>query len=352
MGTTKPIITFHDDLDILHIDDSVVKILQGWMKDRDRLVKEHGLYSKIAANTHNPIDEIEAKQRIKKILIRLAMIDSGRLVEDYILATSSIIKEYINISGGSRVFGIDQCVDIPKRIGLILRFLDIVTKYLDIRWSCTYDITRICPRCYGPMKRCSTIMVCEKCNYSRLIPPSLQLYVDLGKSKANSTYDSSKNYRKEYMHLCGLQHDMGPNEIDDITSYLYRASVKNITRDDIRDAIKATGYNNYRDTNLIYSLITNTPLPSIEAYADQCTERFREYSETFHTLEIKEGTNITNIHFLTKLFLWQEGIAYDESWFRTLSPVTEAKHRRNIRRVCSILEKQGTKRWPIPPSWT
>lgn len=352
MEQTKSTITFHDDLDILSINDTVLKILEGWIKGKDRLEKEHALYSRIAANTHNPIDELEAKQRIKKISNRIALINSGTLLSGYQDSISPILKEYMNISGGSRVFGIDHCIDIPKRIGLIIRFLGIVGKYLDIRWSCTYDISRICPRCYGSMRKCSTIMTCERCNYSRVVPPSLELYVDLGKSRSNSTYDARKNFRKEYMHLCGLQNDMYPGEIDDITSYLYRAGIKDPYRDDIRDAIKATGYNNYRDTNLIYSMITNTPLPAIESHIDICTDRFQEYNEVFQNLEVREGTNITNLHFLIKLFLWQENVPYDDSWFRALSPATEAKHRRNVKRVVSIFQKQNsTRKWPLPPSW-
>lgn len=154
------------------------------------------------------------------------------------------------------------------------------------------------------------------------------------------------------MHLCGLQDDMGPEEEADIASYLYRSGIKDPTRDDIRDAIKATGYNNYRDTNLIYSRVTRTPLPPIDIHIDICLGRFLEYNRVFQSLETKEGTNITNLHFLIKLFLWQENIPHDDTWFRTLSPTTETKHRRNVKRVCTILQKEDpSRKWLWPSSW-
>ncbi len=354
MDTTpsKASITFHDDLDIIALYGNVVNLLGEWVKDRDRWAKEYERYMKIASCTHNPSDELEAKQRAKKILKRLNMIDSTDLVQTYRDTTASILQEYMELSGGSRVFGIDPCIDVPKRIGVILKFLDVTKSYVNIQWICTYDMSRICPLCFGPTRKCSPIMICERCGHSRSIPLTLDLHIDHGHSASDSTYDSSKNFRKEYMHLCGLQDDMGPDEEVDIASYLYRAGIKDPTRDDIRDAIRATGYNNYRDTNLIYSRITKAPLPSIIIHIDTCARRFQEYNRVFQDLEVKEGTNITNLHFLIKLFLWQENIPYESSWFRTLSSNTEAKHRRNVKRVCSILQKQDPEhRWLWPSSW-
>lgn len=345
-------LTFHDDLDIVTISNNVIKALGDWTKDREKWSKEYDRYTRIATCTHNPTDEIEAKQRAKEIARRIALIDGGDLVQVYGNVVEPILREYVGISGGSRVFGVDPCIDIPRRIGLILKFLNATKAYVDIRWTCTYDMSKICSICFSSMRKCSPIMICDKCGHTRTIPPTLHIHLEHSRSRSESTYDSSKNFRKEYMHLCGLQDDMGPEEEADIASYLYRSGIKDPTRDDIRDAIKATGYNNYRDTNLIYSRVTRTPLPPIDIHIDICSGRFLEYNRVFQSLETKEGTNITNLHFLIKLFLWQENIPHDDTWFRTLSPTTETKHRRNVKRVCTILQKEDpSRKWLWPSSW-
>lgn len=344
-------LTFHDDLNIHHIYEEVLNALKGFVERRDEYERECKRLETISRDSHNPADRTNAANILEEMEKLLPMVKDGSLIVLYQKKISPYLIEYNKLCGSSRIFGMDQCTNIPKRVGIIISFLESIKEFSKIEWSCSYNMEKICPKCFSIMKKCGPIMCCI-CGYNHVITRTLGIHIEGGRIKAESTYDASKNFRKEFLHLCGAINDMKDEEEEDVRSYLYRASIKEPTRDNIRDGIHATGYNNYHDTNYIFSLITKEPLPPILPYLDMCITRFEQYFRIFHTLEDKEGINITNLHFLIKLFFYQEDIEYSKEWFRNLSDQTEAKHKRNAKKICTILRNQDKdKRWDYPPEW-
>lgn len=344
--------TFYDDLNIHHICSEVVTVLDGYIQGRASYEREYRRLKKIIEKSHNPADRARAVSLTRDMDRYLGMIRDGTLTDVYKKKVQDSLNEYNILCGTSRIFGMDKCTNIPRRIGIIISFLNITKEFHRITWTCTYNMNKICPRCYSLMRKCGPVMMCDQCKYSHKAEKMLNVVIDGDQIKVESTYDASKNFRKEYSHVCGTIHDMRDGEREDIESYLYRAGFKSPTRENIRDSIRACGYNNYHDTNLLYHQITSQPLPPIAQYIDICSARFEQYFQVFQSLHDKEGHNITNLHFLIRLFLWQEKIPYDDTWFRSLSESTEAKHRRNAKKVCSILKTQDIHHeWNIPDHW-
>jgi hypothetical protein len=188
----------------------------------------------------------------------LPLIDSGELIEQYKRRVSIYLIEYSKLVSSNRMFGMDTCANIPKRVGIILQFLRLSCEYVEISWECSFNMEKFCPMCYSTLKKYSTILVCEgeNCSFSckKVKVPTVK--IENGRLKSESTYKASKNYKKELMHLCGLVHSCKDDEINDIRSYLYKAGIHDPTHAHIRMAIHACGYNNYNDTNYIYSEIT------------------------------------------------------------------------------------------------
>jgi hypothetical protein len=115
--------------------------------------------------------------------------------------------------------------------------------------------------------------------------------------------------------------------------------------------MKECGYTNYNNIPLLANRIANLPLPPIIGYLDKALDRFESYFEVFKSSDC-EGKNISNLHFLIRLFLWQDEVEYNEHWFRKLSPVTEAKHQSNAKKVCLVLQaREPSKNWKWPPAW-
>lgn len=345
-------LTFHDDLNIHHIYEEILMALKGYVAQKERYERECKRLRKIIRDSHNPTDRTLAANILEEMEKLLSRIKDGTLVDFYRTKAVPYLIEYSKLCGSSRVFGMDSCTNIPKRVGIIISFLEAIREFSKIDWSCTYNMEKICPQCFSVMRKCSPIMICDVCGHSHAITHTLGIHIEGGRIKIESTYDASKNFRKEFLHLCGAINDMKDEEEEDIRSYLYRASIKEPTRDNIRDGIRACGYNNYHDANYIFSLITKEPLPPILPYLEVCIVRFEQYFHVFHVLEDKEGVNITNLHFLIKLFLWLEDVEYSKEWFRDLSSQTEAKHKRNARKVCNILKNQDKdKKWDCPSEW-
>lgn len=345
-------LSFHDNLNILSLADEISTKLQSSLDHRASIEEDYERYQKISEKSHNASDRIRAKNALREIEKKLLFIRDGSLVSRYKEKVSPFLSEYHQLYGSSRVFGMDNCPNIPKRVSIILSFLKVTKDFLPIEWTCTYNMEKVCTRCHSQMRKCGSILVCDKCGYSRKIERMMGVHFIGNRIRLESTYDAAKNFRKEYLHLCGNLSELKEGEKEDIESYLYRAGIKEPKREHIREAIHACGYDNYHDVNYIFSLITREPLPDISDYIDICTQRFEHYFSVFQSLSDKEGKNITNIHFLIRLFLWQEGIAYQEDWFRSLAPSTENKHRRNAKKVCAILKTQDSEHtWNIPPSW-
>lgn len=343
---------FHDDLDIHNIYNDIIKLLEDYVSKQKEYEDEYERYKVISVKSHNPTDKVKALEIMRRIEKFLPMIKDGSLLDGYKKKVAPYLEIYSQLRKGSRVFGMETCANIPKRVGTIILFIKTTQEYVDIEWECSYNMEKICPSCYSSMKKCGTIMMCDSCTYSHVIVKVPNLKVEDGKIKSESTYKASKNYRKELMHLCALIHGCKDGEIDDIRSYLYRAYIHKPTHNDIHTAIHQCGYNNYNDINYIYCEITKEELPPLDKYIDTFVSLFEPYYDTFQSIPDKEGKNITNLHFLTKLFCWQKGIEYKEEWFRGLSTLTENKHRRNAIKVCNILkEKDKDHNWSYPAEW-
>jgi len=342
---------FHDDLNLVKIYNDIKSILEDHVNNKNNFEEEYKRLCKIAEKSHNPSDRIRASKLKREKEYLLIQIRNNTLVQNYDRKVSYLVYEYLQLTSGNRIFGMDNCINVPKRVGIILSFLEKSKEFIDITWNCNYDMEKICLRCYSIMKKIGCIYEC-KCGYSYKIEKTVSVSLSSGKNQLESSYDSVKNYRKEYMHLCGLINDLEQDEKENIESYLYRANLKEYTHEHIRNAMQKCGYENYHDINYLYHLITGEPLPNIDKYIEVCVSRFESYYNVFHTLNDKEGHSITNLHFCTKLFLWQEGIPYEEKWFRSLSENTENKHRRNARKVCAILQKQcADQNWKVPSNW-
>lgn len=343
-------LTFHDDLNIASVSSDIQAMLEDCINSRDQYEKYCKYYKIIAMKSHNPSDRLLAAEKYAKLMRIYPMIKSGTLVTEYKKRTGPYLEQYAGIAGTSRVFGMDSCSNVPKRVGIILNFLSAASNFIELTWTCTYNMEKVCPLCYRTMRKCPPLLLCD-CGYSHVIVVTSKVRIEDGKIRSPSSYKAEKNFLKEFKHVCGLLHSCQPGEKEDIESHLYRSGIHEPTRDNIRASMHACGYNNYNDTNYIYSSITKTPLPPLDRYVDVCISRFKSYYNVFQSIE-KEGKNITNIHILIQLFLWQEDIPYEKDWFRKLSPATEAKHIRNIRKVCEILsEQEPDGNWKYPPEW-
>lgn len=344
--------TFSDDLNIYVIYKDVLEILGKYMRHKEAYQRECVRLRMIIDHTHNPSDRIKARHILRSMERLLSMVKDGSLADSYRKQAMPHLSKYMTLSGTSRIFGVDKCTNVPMRVGTIYLFLQVTKQYVDITWECRYNMNKVCPCCFSSMKKCGTVMMCDSCSHSHIITKTLGIRIDDNIMSMESTYDAPKNFRKEYMHVCGIIHDVSDDEEEDIRSYIYRAGFKHISRENIRDSIRACGYSNYHDINYIYSLITKEPLPPIYDQMDKCIARFEKYFRIFHSITDKEGSNITGIHFLIKLFLWQEGVHYEDEWFRSLSEPTERKHKRNARKICDILRIQDSDtNWKIPLDW-
>ena len=346
-------LTFYDDLNIFYVYNTVISDLQKQIGNIEDYQRELKILERIMTSSHNPSDRISAKNKYNSMKKICSKMKDNTLIKEYQHSVSPLLRIYQSLSNDSKVFGIDNCTCIPKRVHTIISFLNITSTYTTIRWKCTYDMSRICIRCFARMYKQGESLRCSQCPHTQEIVKLPGSYFDNESVQSESSYDASKNYKKEYLRICGVSSKIPDDEISDIYSYLYRIGIYDYTHNDVRNAIKACGYENYNDTNFIYSELTSTPLPPLLEYMDMCTNKFCKYWDVFHSIQ-KEGRNITNIHFLTKLFLWQEGISFNPAWFKSLSANTEAKHKRNIRKVCNILKQNpGTPvyNWSYPSKW-
>jgi len=343
-------ITIYDDYNIVKLYSDVITELDGYMKNKDNYRKEYERYKKIASQSHNPIDVDKATSIHIKMGRLLPMIEDGSIIQVCKDKLLKHIQAYKVLNGSNRMFGMDKCPCIPKRVGIIIQFMKDIADFTDITWTCSYDLSKYCPVCYGPLKKQSTMMICS-CGHTHTVVKVPNISLEDGKICSKSTYKAPKNFRKEYMHLCGTLSSIIEGEESDIRSYLYRARIHNPTRQNIRDAMKECGYKNYNDVPMLSFKIADLPLPPILEHIDICTERFELYFVVFKVAKC-DGQNISNIHFLIRLFLWQEGIPYEDDWFRELSSVTEKKHRSNAKKICTVLkEQEPDMNWNYPPEW-
>lgn len=342
--------SFHDDLNIISIYNDVINLLQQDITNIDKLELDMKIMKTIISRSENPSDVLAAEEKLSLLSTKIRSIHDGTYIKVFKDAVNKYILEYINITPSVYIFGIDTCKSIPRRVYLINQFLEIVSGFVHIEWRCTYSIYKICTNCYELMAKCGSIMKCSKCGHSYSIMESHHIYIEDGVLYKPTTYYAPKNFRKVYSTICGRTHSVKDNEIADIDTYLYRSAIYEPTRDDVRMAISACGYTNYNDTNYIYSELTNSPLPPLEQYIDIFTDRYTKYYNIFKTIDVI-GHNTTNINFLTKLFLWQEDVKYDISWFRTLADATEEKHRSNAKKICKVLQLNDILNWRYPPEW-
>jgi hypothetical protein len=345
-------LVFHDDYPLYNLYKKILTKLEDLTSNKDAYIAEYQKYKKISECSHNPEDRQAAYTKHLKMERVVSLLENDTLVTSFKSKTLPIVHAYNDSQGNEGyVFGMNTKVNIPKRVSIIISFMEAVNTFVPMKWECTFNMSDVCPKCYSYTETRGNIMFCVKCGSSYGVDPSEGKSSDPDDTVKESTYKSSKNYRKEFMHLCGLQHSCETDEVDNIRSYLYRSDCKEPTRNDIRLAIPRCGYKNYNDTNYIYTAITKADLPPISDYIVPCTERFEKYYEEFD----RQGMtgNITNLHFLTKLFLFQEEVPTEDDWFRQLSTKTEQRHRDNAIKISKILsQKFPESNWTVPPEWT
>jgi len=340
-------ITFHADYPIHVLYKKVLVKLEGM--DKDVYSNEYNRYKRIADESNNPEDRAIAHSKVVRMEGILRMLEDGTLVSTFKSRAQPLLVQYFQVQGNGYVFGMNLKSDAPKRVHIIISFLKMVNEFVNVEWECTFNMGDVCPSCHRYMEKKGIIMVCKGCGES-LSLENTSISISNEDNQKVSTYKSPKNYRKEYNHLCGIIHSCENDEIPTIQSYLYKTECSHPTRDDIRQAISSCGYRNYNDTNYIYSQITGDPLPPIADYVSACADRFEKYHGVFVELQIPG--NVTNLHFLTKLFLYQEKVPAQDDWFRTLSPSTEKRHRGNAIRICRILaSRYSDQDWTVPPEW-
>lgn len=338
-------ISFHDDHNIVHLYNEVLKNLQQFLDKKESYISTYETYKILMQNATSPEDRMRAAILVKEASFLIPMIMDDTLVERYKNRVGPTLQEYLKLCTGTRMFGVDQCVDIPRRVGIISRFLHLTRGYFRITWECNFNMDMICPRCFAQINRYGHLFRCSRCSFSQVRDTHYGHHTTDAAAKVDGSYDATKNFRKEYSHVCGTMNDVKMGQVDQLRSYLTRACIKVPTRAHIRDGFKSCGYTNYHDINTVYTEISGEPLPDISMHINACADMFQQYSNVFHTLDSKEGSNITNIHFLIKLFLWRLGVPYQDDWFRPLSRETEEKHKRNAQKVCTILQ------WNVPPEW-
>ena len=342
-------ISFYDDLNLDRLHTQVLSIVSSTVSNRRQIEETLAVYKVIATRSLNPQDVYMAREKIYQLERQLDTV----VLTDFNMSTSPIMSEYNSISGRSTIFGIDKCACIPQRVHIIQRYLHTISRYIDIRWSCTYDLSMVCEHCFNRMKKYGPILECPHCGNCFTVSSVKGLIYEDGDIKKPTTYKSSKNFRKEYLHICGIMTNASADEIIDIDYYLYTLNIYDITRDDIRMAIPACNYSNYNDTNYIFSAITKQPLPPLYQYLELCTEKFNYYHDIFKSIITDlDGTNVTNLSMLIRLFLWQEGKQYDKSWFKSLSDSTTLKRGKDAEKVCSILQRKfPNMNWKCPSNW-
>lgn len=343
-------IIFYDNVNLYKLYNDTIEKLQEIERNKDNILEEYEILSCIIENSHNNIDISDAKEKQQNNKFIIDMLKKDNLIKSFKKETIPLIKLYVEISGYSNIYGIDKCKCIPKRVYIIICILEIINRYVKIKWTCTYDLSKYCTICFSVLNKCDQVMYCNKCDKSYSIH-SLPSITSKVKVKKKSTYNATKNFKKEYLRVCSNIMPVDEVEINNIDYYLYYIGIFDPTHMDIRNAIEECGYNNYNDTNQIHAIITGKPMPDLYRYLDVCIERFVKYWEIFESIDT-DGNNITNIHFLIKLFLWQEKIQYDEAWFRILKEDTEQRHKNNAIKICEILgKKEGKDKWPIPEKW-
>lgn len=304
------------------------------------------IYNTIIYKSNNSNDIRYARKRLKELKSR-----SISRKEQYINDIEPILYEYNNITRKSKLFGVDLCDNIYKRIYIIKKYFNVCKQYIKLSYLCTYNTVNICIKCFIPMKRYNNIYECT-CGYiSNIDKCNFGINIRDGKVMRESTYKSDKNFKKEVISICGLSSKVTPKERYDIDVYLYHNNIYFPTRNDIRNAISACGYKNYNDVNDLYYILCKEPLPNITEYIETICNRFKKYSDVFHKIS-HVGINITNLHFLMKLFLWQEKVTYNKEWVKSLTSITIDKHSKNAHIICKKLQLEYPNEfWGTPLNW-
>jgi hypothetical protein len=142
----------------------------------------------IAEKSCNPTDKAKATELLHYKGRTIQFIKNDTLVSRYKEDIQPIMKVYNSLQSSSCIFGIDTCTNIPKRVYTIIQFLNTTNNYIPITWDCTYNLSKICPKCYGYLKKRSNIMRCDSCPYSFAIVPMPTVPIVGAHIRTESTY--------------------------------------------------------------------------------------------------------------------------------------------------------------------
>lgn len=326
--------TFNNDLKIDAIQTNIINMFTTFEADQTLIADVLKMFPDDAVKLQNTL-----------ILAR----EKG-LVSTYRSLTDDVINHYKLINYDNTIFGVERCKDIHRRVGIIINFLIITNDFIPIRWETMYNVSSICRVCMGKCKVYKTFVRCRECGFIDEYHTS-NVKIKDSKFETESTYNAPKNFRKEISFISGVlvKHTNINEVVKTIRNHLHRSMVFDIKRNDIRYALKACHYNNYSDVNYMYHAITRKGLPKLYIYSDRLVERFTKYYQVFSSMDDKEGSNVNN-NFLLRLFMQQEGLEYEDDWFKSVSDSTRNKHIRNAVKVCKHLADDPMG-WPYDPSW-
>ena len=341
---------FDNNINIINIYRLI--LVELGKKDTDEYLRQYALLES-SVLLLSGVDRIECQKQMSLMGHNAKIMRKTSIVKHYQEIISPTLKSYIDVNNGSFMFGIDKCTNITKRIGIILKFFMITNKYVNLTYKTSFNIRSVCMKCFDKNIVHKTHTVCEKCGYVCKDESIISLIIENGRIKSKNTYDANKNFRKEIQYVCGAINKVQDGQIEIVENFLIESRLE-ITRQMVRGAIKSCGYDNYCDTNYIYSHIKEdiSLLPNLMPHMEKLSVRFDKYYDILYEIPDREGENVTNIHFLIQLFLYQENIEYDKSWFKILSGPTISKHIRNAIKVCRKLSQvDKSTNWSIPTDW-
>ena len=245
-------------------------------------------------------------------------VTSRKEEQEYLKLSAPLLQEYqqLTVSKKNRVFGEKKVVDEAgeAREFVILRYLALVRRYLDVNVSLDTSCDPVCPICdsllaegAGSCKNCPAFIIKFETDNSCKDP-------EQPKTTARSNYAKHGHIYEAFIKFQGKQaNNLPAGLLEDLneTREAFGLSKEVFTIDMLFQIMRDKQYSPYYDdVYLIYHLITGKKLPDLEDIMPELEKDANEFSEIYPEIKPKARLNCLNAHFIRDSFLLRRGRIY------------------------------------------
>jgi len=338
---TKISATYNEDYNIIYVDDIIRKKLR-----QEKFTHLQGLKIRsksletLSMQPQTYLMRERTLELLKKLKYEISQIESGERMQIYDKRVSDIISEYRKYSGKVKtvVFDIEEEEkyqelddDVRSRIGLIDKFLDIASEYIQI------DVIRINNRpadmCYGCGTSLAKVATNEEgtvrcpnpdCQTEHNVIIMAKLAKDGSRINTNSNTDdeSIDNFLRAFIRYQGLQPDRPDaslyEELDAYFARHDRPSGEEISKLPLNERGRRGDTNHkmlwnalsqinrseyYEDSNLIGNLYWGWTLPNVMHYKEIIVAHYNKTQKVFYQIPSEERCRNSSLG--TQFRLWR-----------------------------------------------